>query len=136
MSQHGDPTHLGSMQQVSFVSDAFPRSEEDDTQVNPGRWGFKAADFMRQELESRGWQASEPIGEDWGWAVSANREKATYLVGCGIVDGEDNMFLVIIDARRPVLGLFGRKPDVAQLAAAVNEILRANPDIRDVVWEP
>ncbi len=136
MTEPGATGQRGGQQQVSFVSDAFPRCEEDDMQVNRDRWGHRAADYLRGELAARGLQAHGPVGEDWGWALSVMHGKNMYLVGCGIVHGEENMFLVILDPIRPFLSLFGKKPDPTPVASAIDDILRSNPDIRDIEWEP
>ena len=52
---------------VEFRSDRFPACDGEEQQVNPGLWGRRLADFLRDSLRAEGFGTEEPFAEDWGW---------------------------------------------------------------------
>lgn len=51
---------------VEFRSDRFPAYDREEEQINPGRWGRRLAEFLRDNLRKEGFQTEELVAEDWG----------------------------------------------------------------------
>ena len=122
---------------VEFRSDKFPSYGEEEL-INPGLWGKRLAEYFVAKLPAHGLVAGEPIAEDWGWYVPIVVDGAALALCCGHQDGDDDQFLVFTDPPKPVTRkLFKRidvTPQLARLVRAVDAILAADPDIRDLSW--
>jgi hypothetical protein len=123
---------------VEFQSHKFPPYDGEQEQINPGLWGKRLAQYLVQKLSEKGIEAGEIIPEDWGWYVPIKNEGFRLAVCCGHQDGDDDEFLCFTDPSTPVVRKLFRKIDataqLTRLTQALQEILAADPDIRDVVW--
>jgi hypothetical protein len=52
---------------IEFSSDKFRPYLPEDSQVNPGVYGFELAAWLSQALMKKGVVTSYPVSEDWGW---------------------------------------------------------------------
>jgi len=123
---------------AEFRSSKFPAYEGEEEEINPGLWGQRLAEYLVAKLPEQGLAAGEPIAEDWGWYVPVQVDGAALALCCGHQYGEDDVFLCFTDPQRPVVRKLFKKVDVTaqltRLVDAVNAILSADPDIRDVSW--
>ncbi len=46
---------------VEFRSDRFPAYEGEEEQINPGLWGMRLAEFVRDKLLAEGLKTGEPL---------------------------------------------------------------------------
>jgi len=124
--------------QLEFRSTKFPPYEGEQEQINPGLWGKRLAEYLRQKLPGQGIETGEIYSEDWGWAVPVKNETFALWIGCGHQDGDDDEFLCFIEPSKPVIRKLFKKIDtteaVAHLAKALDAILTSDPDIRDLRW--
>jgi hypothetical protein len=123
---------------VEFRSDRFPRYADESEGINPGRWGRRLAEFLQAGLTAKGFQVGEPNAEDWGWVVPIQNERFDVWVGCGNYGRYADGFLCFIEPHKPQIRKFFRKIDtrerVALLRNTIDELLRAEADIRDIRW--
>src|SRR4029077_15019005 len=75
-------TLLEMLTHLEFRSDKFPPIEGEDQLVNPGVWGKRLADYLREGLHREGIEAGEPIAEDWGWVLPLTDDPFGVWVGC------------------------------------------------------
>lgn len=54
---------------IEFSSDKFRPYLPEDSQVNPGVYGFELAAWLSKTLAQKGVVTSYPISEDWGWLI-------------------------------------------------------------------
>ena len=124
--------------QVEFRSSKFPPYEGEEEQINPGLWGRRLAEYLVEHLRSRGIETDEPIAEDWGWYVPVQNEGFRLGLCCGHQSGDDDEFLCFTDPDTPFVRKFFRKIDITaqltRLTEALQQILAADPDIREVRW--
>jgi hypothetical protein len=122
---------------AEFRSSKFPPYGEDEL-INPGLWGKRLAEYFMANLPAHGLVADEPIAEDWGWYLPVKVDGAALALCCGHQYGDDDEFLVFTDPREPVTRKLFTKVDVTaeltRLVGAVDAILSADPDIRDLSW--
>ncbi len=71
------------MWQIDFISDRFLPYLPEDSQANPGAYGFELALWLSQELMRRGTVTSYPLGEDWGWFIEYLKDDVELMICCG-----------------------------------------------------
>ncbi len=124
--------------QVEFRSSKFPPCEGEEEQINPGLWGKRLAEYLVEKLAEMGIETEEIIAEDWGWYIPVRNEGFRLALCCGHQDGDDDQFLCFTDPDTPIVKKFFRKIDataqLTQLTGALEQILAADPDIRDIEW--
>ena len=124
---------------VEFRSSAFPAYEDEDEQVNPGRFGRRLAEFLQAQLPVQGIPTEEIYAEDWGWAVPVVNQAFSVWVGCGNYEEYPDGFLCFIEPSKPTVrkGLF-KKVDTTQVvervAVALEKALVSRPDVREIRW--
>jgi hypothetical protein len=123
---------------VTFRCDQFLPDGEDRAMPSPEPSGKRAADFLAAGLRGRGFEPHEPIAEDWGWVIPIRNERFDLWVGCGKYGDHPDGFLCFIEPHRPTIRRLFRKMDTSEpvlaLGKALDEILSANPAIKDVAW--
>lgn len=123
---------------VEFRSSKFPPYAGEEHELNPGVWGKRLAEHLVARLADHGLRASAPIAEDWGWYVPVVVDGVQLALCCGHQDGDDDGFLVFTDPSRPIERRWFRRIDrtreLAQLTAALDAILRSDPDVRAIAW--
>jgi hypothetical protein len=125
---------------VEFRSSAFPPYDREEEGINPGRYGKRLAEFLVAGLKQQGFEALEPVAEDWGWVVPIKNNRFPLSIGCGNYDEyPDDGFLCFIEPHLPTVRswLFWTVDTTAtinSLQAAIDQILAANPAIRDRKW--
>ena len=125
---------------VEFRSDLFPPYEDEEEQVNPGRYGKRLAEFLVSGLKGQQFEPEEPIAEDWGWVVPIKNKEFNLWIGCGNYEEYPNGFLCFIEPHEPVIRKlpFFRKINtettVGKLREAMDQVLAGNPEIHGVQW--
>jgi hypothetical protein len=125
---------------VEFRSNDFPPFEDEDYEVNAGRYGKRLAQFLSRGLNARGIQAQEPIAEDWGWVIPIRNDQFRLWIGCGNYFEYEDGFLCFISPHTTTVRRFPffRKIDtsatVAALREAIDQVLATSPDIRNKRW--
>ena len=125
---------------VEFRSSKFPPYEGEEDLINPGvgLWGKRLAEYLVQKLAERGIETEKMVAEDWGWYVPVRNEGFRLALCCGHQNGDDDEFLCFTDPSTPVVKKLFKKIDataqLTRLTEALQQILAADPDIREVVW--
>lgn len=123
---------------VEFRSDRFPTFEGEEKLVNPGLWGKRLADFLRDGLRGEGFEIGEPVAEDWGWLVPVLNEQFRLWIGCGRYQEYPDGFLCFIEPHKPIVRKFLSKVDtrerIAALQHAMDRILTEDAGIRAKRW--
>lgn len=123
---------------VEFRSSKFPPYEGEDEQINPGIWGKRLAEYLVQMLAEKGIETEAMVAEDWGWYVPVRNDGFRLALCCGHQDGDHDEFLCFTDPGTPVFRKWFKKIDatapLTRITGAIQQILSADPEIRDVVW--
>jgi hypothetical protein len=123
---------------VEFRSDRFPPYDGEEEQVNPDLWGKRLAEFLRDGLREEGFEAQEPIPEDWGWMLPIVNERFRLWIGCGHYQEYPDGFLCFIEPHKPSVRRFFKRIDtretVAALQRAMDKILAEDAGIRAKQW--
>jgi hypothetical protein len=103
---------------VEFRSDRFPAYEGEDEQTNPGLWGKRLAEFLRDKLPAE--------------------EGFRMWIGCGHYEEYPDGFLCFIEPHTPDVRKLFRKIDtrerVASLQRALDKVLSEADGIRAKRW--
>ena len=123
---------------VEFRSDRFPAYDGEEEQINPGLWGKRLAEFLRDNLRKEGFETEEPVADDWGWMVPVANEQFRLWIGCGHYQEYPDGFLCFIEPHTPFVRKLLRKIDtqarVASLQRAMDKVLTEAAGIREKRW--
>lgn len=123
---------------VEFRSRAFPAEPGEDEQINPGRHGKRLAEYLRSELPKHGFPVRSVGVEDWGWMVELQHEPFPLWIGCGNQDDTEDGFLCFIEPSKPTvrkwLKTHDARPVIERLATALERVLLAHPETRELQW--
>jgi hypothetical protein len=130
-----------------FTSSLFSVEPGEDEEINPGRYGRQLANWLKVQLERRGYSVEPVIAEDWGRCLMLSRVPFMLWVGCGNTEGlasDDqpnkeitwHCFPVV---EIPLLKRLFKRPDtsiaLSKLNTDLHAILSAEPAIT-LVAEP
>lgn len=122
--------------QFEFRSNKFPPCDGEKEQINPGLWGKRLAEYVKEKLVAHGIETREIGMEDWGCLLEVKNESFALSVACGHQSGDDDEFLCFIEPSTPVIRKWFKKidttQDVGRLSATLEKIFRADPDIREL----
>lgn len=110
---------------VEFRSSRFPPYEDGSDEVNPGVFGKRLAEFMKEGLARKGLKPDEIIAEDWGYIIPLENDRFNLWVGCANIDETVDRFLCFIEPDRPVVyryWFFG-KIDTTQVVEKVHRAM-------------
>lgn len=141
---------------VEFKSSAFPKYPDEDAEiVNPGRWGKRLAEYVRDNLPRYGVQTTDILCEDWGWLVNTSHADYPVWIGCGPLDEmvateeESDLGPVASDTGVSEFAMFvtaepgffqrlfkrvDSTPIVQKTSAALKAMVEASPDFTEVTW--
>ncbi len=123
---------------VTFRSDRFPAYDGEEKQINPGLWGKRLAEFLRDNLRKERFETQEPIAEDWGWIVPVANDEFSLCICCGHYQEHPDGFLCFIEPHTPFVRKLLRKIDtqarVASLQRAMDKVLSEADGIREKRW--
>jgi hypothetical protein len=123
---------------VEFLSIDFPSYENEDEQINPGRYGKRLADFLAEGLPAYGFKVMCVGAEDWGWMVELENDAFPLWVGCGNDEEVENGFLCFIEPSKPIVRKWLSKIDttstVERLAFAIEALLQGGGKVSKLCW--
>jgi len=124
--------------QVEFRSDKFPPYDDEEKLINPGLWGKRLGEYLKDRLKERGITTGDLVAEDWGWMIPVENDSFDLWIGCGHQNGDDDQFLCMIEPCKPVIRKFFKKIDttapVKRISDALDKILSSDLNIQDVRW--
>lgn len=108
------------MWRIEFSSAEFLPYLPEESQGNPGVYGFELAHWLSRKLAQRGVITSYPLGEDWGWLIEYIEGDLEVTIGCASMteqgegyDGKPIAWSVFVRPHLSVKKLFRRAPSVA-----------------------
>ncbi|GAA5496401.1 hypothetical protein SAMN02745181_0296 [Rubritalea squalenifaciens DSM 18772] len=124
---------------IHIHSRKFPiQPEEADESVNEGIYGKALADYLAEQLRTRGYQVPFTCGEDWGWWVEILGQP--YSLGCcvyGASDADENPELCVKISRDPErkwsilkFRMIDTHARVGKLQEDLKAIFTADPDVK------
>lgn len=123
------------MRRIEFSSADFLPYLPEDSQENPGVYGFELAHWLSRALAERGVVTSYPLGEDWGWLLEYIDGDIEVTIGCSSMADEGEGYTgkaipwsVFLRPHRSSKKLFGRRQEVpapADLTDAIEAALMA-----------
>ncbi|HEY0781064.1 MAG TPA: hypothetical protein VGE98_01310 [Thermoanaerobaculia bacterium] len=123
---------------VEFRSDRFPPYKGEEEQVNPGLWGKRLAEFLRDGLPAEGIETGEPLAEDWGWVLPVVNDAFDLWIGCGHYQQYPDGYLCFIEPHTATIRKLLRKIDTRQkietLQRALDRVLAEPAGIRAKRW--
>ncbi len=123
---------------LEFASTAFPAAPGEDQEINPGRFGKRLAEFLRDTLPRHGFKVKRLVAEDWGWLVDLEHDPFPLWIGCGNYEEFEHGFLCFIEPSKPIVQKWFSKvdtaPTVERLATVLEAILRDSGKVSRLRW--
>jgi hypothetical protein len=119
---------------LEFESSAFAVIPGEDEHTNPGVYGKALAQWLAEQLRTRGVSAGDVIAEDFGWCIPVESKPHSLYVACASTEEEQNHWRVFAFAEGGALArLFGKDKSAESLLslfASVRAVLEAAPAIQ------
>ena len=123
------------MWRIEFESDKFLPFLPEESQGNPGVYGFELSTWLSRSLAQRGVVATYPLGEDWGWLLEYFPGELEMAIGCSSVCGEGEGYVgkpitwsIFVDPRtslkQKLKGVSGGRAE-KELVEHISAILKA-----------
>lgn len=129
-----------------FQSSMFDIEPGEDEEINPRMYGRQLANWLKEQLELRGYDVEPVINEDWGRCLMCSRDPFMLWVGCGNMTDystakegdppppkEQIIWRCFAVAEIPLLKRLFNKPDTGpallKLNADLSDILSSDPRI-------
>lgn len=121
------------MVRIEFNSAEFLPFLPEESQANPGAYGFELALWLAQQLMRANIPTSYPLGEDWGWFIEYIEGESEFMIGCGSqaeegegYKGKPIAWHIFIKQHLSLKQRFkGGRPEIAQkLSDAIEDVLR------------
>ena len=122
------------MWRIEFSSAEFLPYLPEDSQANPGVYGFELAHWLSRALAERGVVTSYPLGEDWGWLIEYIEGDLEITIGCSSManegegyTGEPISWSIFVRPHQSLKKFFGRRevPTPARVTEAIEAALAA-----------
>jgi hypothetical protein len=115
---------------VFVTTDLFEVTTPGEHFINPRCFGEDFAAWLRVRLIATGIETSEPIQEDWGWALLIKQQKRTFTVTLGVMEASIGVvpaeWRVGLEYERITNGIRGwLQPAPTELFSSVFEQLQA-----------
>jgi len=124
---------------LEFVSTEFPAYPGEEEKINPGCFGQRLAEFLRDNLPQHGFKPTTIYCEDWGWVVEIENESFRLWIGCGNRDDSENRFIAFIEPAKPYVWRLFRKIETApvteRLAQALEAVITQSGKATEIRWE-
>ena len=124
---------------VTFLSDAFNRTEEKKNFINPCCFGEDLADWLIQRFAGTDLVVvTEPCQEDWGWEVFVTYGGKRFFIGIGQYElGGELGWVCFVESRLPFYKRWLGVADAVEqqrVCAAFHSVLASASEIRDIHW--
>jgi hypothetical protein len=129
---------------ILFKTNQFNLSKVGEHFINPCCFGEDLAAWLRIKLIERNVETREPYQEDWGWELPTTQGgNSYYLCMSGNSDEsstnkDEGEWGIIVEKKRSIgqrLRGLGKIAAEDEMVRTIEEILRAEPSIREVRWE-
>jgi hypothetical protein len=119
---------------LEFESPAFAVIPGENEHTNPSVYGRALAQWLAEQLRTRGVSAGDVIAEDFGWCIPVESKPHSLYVACASTEDQKNRWRVFAFAEGGALArLFGKDKSaeaLLSLFAAVRAVLEAAPAIQ------
>ena len=124
---------------VIFSSSRFDIQPGEDAETNPGIYGQALAEWVAENLDSRGIPVLGIKAEDFGRCVTLQSWPYKLWVACASLDGSRARWQMFIGLEvNPIWKLFTRvepEPELHALREHFQALVAAVPGISDVEWQ-
>ena len=86
-------------------SDLFQAYPEEENEINPGRFGKRLAEFIKDILEKDNIEVADLYATDYSFELRLDQFEFSVYITTGNIDGKENEFLISISPK----GEFKRK---------------------------
>ena len=104
------------MWRIEFSSAEFLPYLPEESQANPGVYGFELAHWLSRALAERGIVTSYPLGEDWGWLIEYIEGDLEVTIGRSSIGNEGEGYTskpiswsIFVRPHQSLRKLFGRR---------------------------
>ncbi len=109
---------------IFIKSDLFPAYKDEEKDINPGRFGKKLGEFIKNALIKNNIEVADFYPTDSCYEIRINKFNFDIFVLTGNLDGEENHFLISIEPKKEfVRKLFKKIPTKPAIEKIYNIIV-------------
>ena len=118
---------------IYLKTSLFPPYPDEEEDINPGRFGKRLGEFVKDVLEKNGIEVADLYATDSCYELRIDQFDFPVYIQTGNLDGEKTEFLISIEPKKPFVRKWFRKiptaPIVEQLSTALLQACEENDKI-------
>lgn len=114
------------LKDIIIKSNIFPSYPDEEDDINPGRFGKKLAEFVKQSLEKDKIKVADIYPTDYAYELRLDQFKFPVYIIVGNIDGETDQFICAIEPNKEFIRkLFKKISTKETLFPIYNSILKS-----------
>ncbi|MFK7972518.1 MAG: hypothetical protein AB8F95_19260 [Bacteroidia bacterium] len=112
--------------EIAIKSDLFPSYPNEEDDINPGVFGKRLAEYVKQALEKNGVAVADLYTTDHSYELRLDQFDFTVYIQLRNEESEENRFILFIDPQKPFIRKFFKKiPTTETIKKVYDTILNA-----------
>ncbi|WP_053978620.1 hypothetical protein [Mangrovimonas xylaniphaga] len=122
------------LKDIFIKSNLFPPYPNEEDEINPGRFGKKLAEFIKQNLEQNNIQVADIYPTDYAYEMRLDQYKFSVYLITGNIDEETDQFIVTIKPNkefiRKLFKKISTKETLEPIYSTILNSFEMHPDIQ------
>ncbi|TYA84424.1 hypothetical protein [Seonamhaeicola marinus] len=120
--------------EIYIKSELFPAYPGEEEEINPGRFGKRLAEFIKELLIKENIEVADLYSTDYSYELRLDQFKFSVYISTGNIDEEKNEFLISIspkkEFKRKLFKKIPTKETVTKIYNVIKKGILNNPEIQ------
>lgn len=123
--------------EIIIETNLFPAYPNEELEINPGRFGKRLAEYLREELEKNNIEVADLYSTDYSYELKIDKYKFDVYIMTGNIDGEKKRFVISIEPKKEFIRKLFKKIPTAEtiniICDSILNILESNKEIKVIL---
>ena len=120
--------------EIHITTELFPAYSYEEDEINPGRFGKKLAEFIKNLLIEKDIAVADLYSTDYSYELRLDQFQFKVYISIGNIDGELNEFLISINPKkeyiRKLFKKISTKETIQKIFKTIKDGIEDNPEIQ------